>query len=192
MKRFSLLFSAAIACMLLSSFQTTEVKPMPKTAEESAVFYFDEAAFKESYDKLFEEAKARFKNIKTGDGTAAEDGNGNMYETSMLISQAASAKITVDSENYHRYVARYPEMAELNQAGMLFNQILTIAENKSKPDGYVMKEARSEIYVNNVQYEVQLNTKDFTELGRVPSFKIGIVKENFAYIVEITVSAPWF
>ena len=152
----------------------------------------DSTAWKASMQELFADAKKRFADVKTGTGTPMEDGTTGRFDASKVMSQAATAWVTVDKEKHHKYYAHYPAMEKINDAGLLFNELLALAENAA-PEGYKSKKAYSDDYISNLKYEIQLDTEDFSALGRVPSYTMGMVKTaEGKYAVEIIIAAPWW
>ena len=184
MKTFFLLFSV----LFLTSATPEAEKPL---VTPPAPFELDEAAYTESFKMLYEEANTKFKNLQKGDGVYMEDGSGTAYEVTATMSQAREVKMLVDPENYHKYIALYPEMAELREAEALFNKILEIVI-VNVPKDHKYKQAYADGYVNNLKIDVMLETEDHSALGRVPSVSLAMIYKDFAYSVEVIISAPYW
>ena len=135
----------------------------------------DSARLHMQMDEIFESAKRSFANLK---GTKKETRDGiSIYESKLEVLGSSDNRIEMDSERSHSFISLFTGLS-VEEARDKEEQLVSIIMKRVQPEGF--KRGRGSDF-NYYQYRmstIEYDTDNIDELGKRPSFTIGIVKED--------------
>ena len=149
----------------------------------------DAEAFKADIKALYESANQDFKGHIQGEGT--DEGEHTKYTTNLVLNGASEAYITEDEETSRAYVAHFILKNVRNPQEKLDEVVKMVAE-VCEAYGLAVNSASSIKYVGYTMKTLEYPSDNIDEMGRYPTFSIGLLKEGNPMEFEIIINEPFW
>lgn len=148
----------------------------------------DNDAFKNDIKALYAGAKTGFKDLMTGDGLPAADGN-TRYKTDLVVNGAKEAYVSVDEENSKTYVAIY-EFRNLREPEKKLEVLMNLVLEATTEYGLERSKGTEIRYVGYRKHTVEFPSDNIDLMGKYPSFAMGVLDDGNPVIIEFKVTEP--
>ncbi|GAB4384053.1 MAG: hypothetical protein Kow0075_16130 [Salibacteraceae bacterium] len=148
----------------------------------------DEQNFKADLEKLYQSAKFGFKDIKGEAETTTPDGT-KVYKANFVLSGAKNAVVKTDAENVSTYVATI-ELKNVNNPSAKLEEMVNWMLAALEKYGLTRGSGTDINYVGYRKHTAEYPSDNIDELGKHPSFSLGILSDGNPMVIELIVYEP--